>query len=320
MEFISVVDDQSSQNLIPLFPSPPSPVSHSQVSPQCQEVLMENTTTTSEHSRTAQKAAGEASAEADLLENIWKLENLFQNHSEWLQRLEILIRVGQSSTQYHGDLADCYPAQGLELELRNLQVHSHQSEGYLVHLDDRLSSLSSSAERNISSLISEVSRTSTLLHNQEVQLRCTLKKKLWNLTEVSVTALVSKYGWISSRETSGQLSRLRENLDEVNWTVGAVNHTFSSDISFHRLKIQDMQVCLQKSARCQKIVRPLTRQCHPDSDQQHYRGHQQPMGDARPHGGPAEERDGHPQHHHWRPPPEGLGALAGPEEHHHIGR
>ncbi|CAG12980.1 unnamed protein product, partial [Tetraodon nigroviridis] len=164
-------------------------------SPQCQEVLMENTTRMSEHSRTAQKAAGEASAEADLLENIWKLENLFQNHSEWLQRLEILIR-------------------GLELELRNLQVHSHQSEGYLVHLDDRLSSLSTSAERNISSLISEVSRTSTLLHNQEFQLR----------------------------ETSGQLSRLRENLDEVNWTVGAVNHTFSSDISFHRLKIQDMQI------------------------------------------------------------------------------
>ncbi|TWW68541.1 Scavenger receptor class A member 5 [Takifugu flavidus] len=104
--------------------------------------------------------------------------------------------------------------EGLELELRNLQAHSHQSEGYLVQLDDRLSSLSSSAERNVSSLISEVSRTSTWLHNQDVQLR----------------------------ETSGQLSRLRENLDEVNWTVGAVNHTFSSDISFHRRKIHDMQI------------------------------------------------------------------------------
>uniref|UniRef100_H2RQ97 Scavenger receptor class A member 5 n=1 Tax=Takifugu rubripes TaxID=31033 RepID=H2RQ97_TAKRU len=170
-------------------------VSHSQVSTQRQEVLMENVTTTSENSRTAQMAVDEASTESDLLENIWKLENLFQNHSEWLQRLEILIK-------------------GLELELRNLQAHSHQSEGYLVQLDDRLSSLSSSAERNVSSLISEVSRTSTWLHNQDVQLR----------------------------ETSGQLSRLRENLDEVNWTVGAVNHTFSSDISFHRRKIHDMQI------------------------------------------------------------------------------
>lgn len=55
---------------------------------------MENVTRMSEHSRTAQNTVGEGpSTEADLLENIWKLENLFQNHSEWLQRLEILIRV-----------------------------------------------------------------------------------------------------------------------------------------------------------------------------------------------------------------------------------
>ncbi len=35
------------------------------------------------------------------------------------------------------------------------------------------------------------------------------------------------------------MSRLREKVDEVNWTVGAVNHTFSNDISIHHLKIQD---------------------------------------------------------------------------------
>lgn len=44
------------------------------------------------------------------------------------------------------------------------------------------------------------------------------------------------------RETSGHVSGLREKLDEVNWTVGAVNHTFSNDISVHHLKIQDLQV------------------------------------------------------------------------------
>ena len=44
------------------------------------------------------------------------------------------------------------------------------------------------------------------------------------------------------------------------------------------------------------------------------------MGDSRPHGGPAEERDGDPQHNHRGPPPEGLGALSGPEEPHHIRR
>lgn len=54
---------------------------------------MENVTRMSERSRLLQQTLGEASMEADLLENIWKLENLFQNHSDWLQRLEILIKV-----------------------------------------------------------------------------------------------------------------------------------------------------------------------------------------------------------------------------------
>lgn len=44
------------------------------------------------------------------------------------------------------------------------------------------------------------------------------------------------------------------------------------------------------------------------------------MGDPRPHRGPAEERDGDPQHNHRGPPPEGLGTLHGPEELHHIRR
>ncbi|XP_027139610.1 scavenger receptor class A member 5 isoform X1 [Larimichthys crocea] len=170
-------------------------VSRSQVSSQRQEVLMENVTRMSERSRLLQQNLGEASTQADLLENIWKLENLFQNHSDWLQRLEILIK-------------------GLEVELRSIQSHSLQSEGYLVQLDDRLSLLSSSTGRNMTGLTTEVSRASTWLREQDVLLR----------------------------ETSGQVSRLREKVDEVNWTVGAVNHTFSNDISIHHLKIQDLQI------------------------------------------------------------------------------
>uniref|UniRef100_A0A673B1D8 Scavenger receptor class A member 5 n=1 Tax=Sphaeramia orbicularis TaxID=375764 RepID=A0A673B1D8_9TELE len=170
-------------------------VSRSQVSSQRQEVLVENVTRMSERSRVVQQTMGEASAEADLLENIWKLENLFQNHSDWLQRLEILMK-------------------GLEVELRSMQGHSLQSEGYLVQLDDRLSSLSNSAGRNLTSLTAEVARTSMWLRDQDLLLR----------------------------ETSGHMSNLREKLDEVNWTVGAVNHTFSNDISVHHLKIQDLQI------------------------------------------------------------------------------
>ncbi|XP_034999605.1 scavenger receptor class A member 5 [Hippoglossus stenolepis] len=170
-------------------------VSRSQVSSQRQEVLMENVTRMSERSRLLQQNLGEASTQADLLENIWKLENLFQNHSDWLQRLELLIK-------------------GVEVELRSIQAYSLQSEGYLVQLDDRLSSLSSSASRNLTGLIAEVTRASTWLRDQDRLLR----------------------------ETSGKVSGLREKLDDVNWTVGAVNHTFSNDISVHNLKIQDLQI------------------------------------------------------------------------------
>lgn len=54
---------------------------------------MENATRLSERSRSLQPTLDEASTQADLLENIWKLENLFTNHSEWFQRLETLIKV-----------------------------------------------------------------------------------------------------------------------------------------------------------------------------------------------------------------------------------
>lgn len=69
------------------------------------------------------------------------------------------------------DGAGFFGPQGLEVELRSIQSHSLQSEGYLVQLDDRLSSLSTSTGRNMTGLSAEVSRASTWLHNQEVLLR-----------------------------------------------------------------------------------------------------------------------------------------------------
>lgn len=94
-------------NLLLLFFLFPSPVSRSQVSSQRQEVLMENVTRMSERSRLLQQTLGEASTEADLLENIWKLENLFQNHSDWLLRLEILIKVRHKTNERKRELLQC---------------------------------------------------------------------------------------------------------------------------------------------------------------------------------------------------------------------
>uniref|UniRef100_A0A8C7XRH6 Scavenger receptor class A, member 5 (putative) n=1 Tax=Oryzias sinensis TaxID=183150 RepID=A0A8C7XRH6_9TELE len=145
---------------------------------------------TAERQQLLQQSPGD-----NVLENIWKLENVFQNHTDWLQRLEALI-------------------QGLERNLRNVQTHSIQAEGYLAQLEDGLSSLSGATGRNLTSLSEEVKLTSRWLHDHSLQLR----------------------------ETLQQVSALEEKLDNVSWTVGAVNHTVSGDISVHHLKIQDLQV------------------------------------------------------------------------------
>lgn len=71
------------------------------------------------------------------------------------------------------DSCKFFHLQGLEVELRSIQAHSLQSEGYLVQLDDRLSSLSSSTGRNLTGLIAEVSRTSIWLHDQDLLFRYT---------------------------------------------------------------------------------------------------------------------------------------------------
>lgn len=70
-------------------------------------------------------------------------------------------------------IAKFYPQQDLEVDLRTIQAHSLQSEGYLVQLDDRLSSLSSSADRNMTGLSSEMSRASIWIQQQDVLLRYT---------------------------------------------------------------------------------------------------------------------------------------------------
>lgn len=170
-------------------------VSRSQVSSDRQEEMMENVTRMSDHSLQLQQTLGDVSTQEDLLENIWKLENLFQNHTDSLRRLSLVV-------------------QGLEAQVRSLQAGSQQTEGLLEQLEDRVVSLSSSTQRNMSGLSAELARASADLREKD------------NLFH----------------DTMGQMSILRDKVEEVNWTVGAVNHTFSSHISICQLKIHDLQV------------------------------------------------------------------------------
>lgn len=178
-------------------------VSRSQVSSEKQEALMENMTRLGDRSRDLQESLGQLSTQGDLLENIWKLENLFQNHTEELQQLSLAVRV-------------------LEQDVRGLQDHSRQTDDSVERLNRRLDSLGLTGPRNGSvisgggggSLDAQLAHTTSSLQAQDTLLR----------------------------ETSLRVDRLRERVEDVGWLVGAVNHTFSGEVSVHRAKIQDLQV------------------------------------------------------------------------------
>ncbi|KAL0967430.1 hypothetical protein UPYG_G00252140 [Umbra pygmaea] len=170
-------------------------VSRSQMSSEKQEALIENMTRMLDHSRQLQQSLGNISSPADLLENIWKLESLFQNHSESLVELGRAVR-------------------GLERDIRDLQGHSQLTDSTVEQLGDRVTSLNRSTQRKVGDLSNQLNQISVSLHD----------------THLEVKNIIV------------QVDQLHERLEEVDWTVGAVNHTFSSDISVHHLKIQDLQV------------------------------------------------------------------------------
>ncbi|XP_062406969.1 scavenger receptor class A member 5 [Sardina pilchardus] len=173
-------------------------VSRSQVSSEKQEALMENMTRLGERSRDLQESVGQLSSQGDLLENIWKLESLFQNHTETLEQLSRAM-------------------QGLERDVRGLQEHAVRTDDAVERLGRRLEV--TSGPRNGSavgggSVEAQLAHAASLLQAQD--------------------ALI--------HETSQRVDQLRERVEDVGWMVGAVNHTFTGEVSVHRTKIQDLQV------------------------------------------------------------------------------
>ncbi|XP_063078824.1 scavenger receptor class A member 5 [Engraulis encrasicolus] len=180
-------------------------VSRSQVSSEKQEALVENVTRLGDRSRDLQESLGQLSSQGDLLENIWKLENLFQNHSDALEQLSLALR-------------------GLERDVRDLQDHTLQTDDNVKYLGRRLDRLGSSPGGAGSDNSSSSGGGSSL----DVQLAH------------ATNSLAAQDALL--RETSQRVDRLRERVEDVGWMVGAVNHTFSGEVSVHRAKIQDLQV------------------------------------------------------------------------------
>lgn len=159
---------------------------------------MENMTRLGDRSRDLQESLGQLNSQSDLLENIWKLESLFQNHSDALEELSRAVRL-------------------LEQDVHGLQEHSVQADDSVERLGRRVDGLSGAKNASGSaggSLDAQLAHATTSLQAHDALLR----------------------------ETSLRVDQLRERVEDVGWMVGAVNHTFTGEVSVHRSKIQDLQV------------------------------------------------------------------------------
>ncbi|XP_061099213.1 scavenger receptor class A member 5 [Conger conger] len=127
-------------------------VSRSQASSEKQEAMMENVTRLGERYRELQQSVGQLSTQTDILENIWKLENLFQNHSQMLLQLGLTVSR-------------------LEQDVRSLQAQSEQTEGSVSRLTEQVGGPGSSGDRNGSNLSEDLARAMTSLATQGTLLR-----------------------------------------------------------------------------------------------------------------------------------------------------
>ncbi|XP_018597897.2 scavenger receptor class A member 5 isoform X1 [Scleropages formosus] len=157
-----------------------------------------------------------------LVENVTHLENRYQNLQqsfdlfstqtdlmENIWKLENLLQ-NHSQTLLQLGLA----VRELQQDVQGLRVRSGETADSVEHLGDYVMGLSLSSHGNISSLWADLARTVESLHAQDTLIT----------------------------QTAGQVDLFRDRLEEVTWTVGTVNRTFSNDISVHRLKIHDLQV------------------------------------------------------------------------------
>ncbi|XP_047674998.1 scavenger receptor class A member 5 isoform X1 [Tachysurus fulvidraco] len=123
-------------------------VSRSQSSSEKQEALLENVTRLGDRSDALQESLGQLPSQSDLLENIWKLERLFHNHSEELRQLGHLV-------------------QGLERDIRDLQAFSEHATGSMAQMEEQVGS----SQRNSSAIRAALARASASIHSQDSALR-----------------------------------------------------------------------------------------------------------------------------------------------------
>ncbi|XP_033859924.2 scavenger receptor class A member 5-like [Acipenser ruthenus] len=127
-------------------------VSRSQRSTESLETLVENVTQLNGSFRDLQLSLSQLSFKRDVMENIWKLENLYQNHSDTLLLLRLAV-------------------QKLEHSIQGLQTQSDEITTSVTELGDVYKGLTDSSNRDTSQLSAELGRTKISLHKQDTLLK-----------------------------------------------------------------------------------------------------------------------------------------------------
>lgn len=99
--------------------------------------------------------------------------------------------------------------QGLERDIRDLQAFSEHTTGSMAQMEEHLGS----SRRNSSSLGAALARATASILSQDAALR----------------------------DTTGRMDTLRQKLDDVDWTVGSINHSLISHASTQRLQMELLQ-------------------------------------------------------------------------------
>lgn len=100
--------------------------------------------------------------------------------------------------------------QGLERDILDLHGFSEHATVTMAQMEEQVGS----SQRNSSTLGAALARATTSIQNQDAALR----------------------------ETVGRVDILRQKLDEVDWTMGSINHTLSSDVTTQQLQMELLQV------------------------------------------------------------------------------
>ncbi|XP_065113472.1 scavenger receptor class A member 5 isoform X1 [Paramisgurnus dabryanus] len=181
-------------------------VSKSQAFSERQTTLLENVTHLGEQTETLQRSLSQLPSQSDLLENIWKLETLFNNHSEQLQQL--------------GQLA-----QGLNRDIKDLQALSEHTSDSLAQVWDHLAMIVQSSQRNSSSLGEELTLATVSIRAQHAKLQTMV------LNFETLQERLEEVGWtvqILNHSLSGDVSLHQMKIGELQEKIGNVSHDTAS--------------------------------------------------------------------------------------------